>query len=69
MSWEMHKKNIPLKNCMWIEDRDSISFIFDREQKNREIENWIQEDDLRHLASKFKQDWRDKLLLFSMHSK
>lgn len=41
---------------MWIEVRDSISFIFDREQKNREIENWIQEDDLRYLTSIFKQD-------------
>lgn len=57
------KKN-PLKNCMWIEVRDSISFIFDREQKNREIENWIQEDDLRYLTSIFKQDWHAKLLLF-----
>lgn len=41
---------------MWIEDRNSFSFIFDREQKNRKIETWIQEDDLRYLTSKFKQD-------------
>lgn len=43
------KKNPPLKICMWIEDRDSISFIFVRERKNSKIDNWIQEDDLRYL--------------------
>lgn len=63
------KPPIPLKNCMWIEDRDSISFIFEKEQKNREIENWIQGNDLRYLTSKFKQDWHAKLLLFPMPSK
>lgn len=43
------KKEFPsLKICMWMEDRDSISSTFDREWKNREIENWIQEDDLRY---------------------
>lgn len=62
--WAGRCKKNPLKNCMWIEVRDSISFIFDREQKNREIENWIQEDDLRYLTSIFKQDWHAKLLLF-----
>lgn len=36
---------IPLKICMQIEHRDSISFIFDKERKSEDSENLIQEDD------------------------
>lgn len=62
-------KNLPaVKICMWIEDRDSINFICDKEWKHRD---WKLESGglFEILTSKFNQEWRAKLLSFPMYSK